>query len=70
VAIAVDRIAGQREIVVRPTTDPMLKVDGVAGATDLGDGRVVLILNMIALARAGRGGAPETGGAVQQARSA
>ncbi|HZA36092.1 MAG TPA: chemotaxis protein CheW, partial [Vicinamibacterales bacterium] len=71
VAIAVDRIAGQREIVVRPTTDPMLKVDGVAGATDLGDGRVVLILNMSALARAGRGGAgPATGGAVQQARSA
>jgi two-component system chemotaxis sensor kinase CheA len=71
VAIAVDRIAGQREIVVRPTTDPMLKVDGVAGATDLGDGRVVLILNMTALARAGGSGAgPATGGAVQQARSA
>jgi chemotaxis protein histidine kinase CheA len=49
----------------------MLKVDGVAGATDLGDGRVVLILNMTALAHAGRGGAgPATGGAVQQARSA
>ena len=49
--LAVDRIAGQREIVVRATTDPLVKVDGIAGATDLGDGRVVLILDPAALAR-------------------
>jgi two-component system chemotaxis sensor kinase CheA len=70
VAIAVDRITGQREIVVRPTSDPMIKVEGVAGATDLGDGRVVLILNLGALAQAARAGAPGPAGAVPQARSA
>ncbi len=32
-------------------TDEMIKVEGIAGATDLGDGRVVLILNMGVLAR-------------------
>jgi two-component system chemotaxis sensor kinase CheA len=51
VGIAVDRINGQREIVVRAISDAMIKVDGVSGATDLGDGRVVLILNLPALAR-------------------
>lgn len=51
VGLAVDRISGQREIVVRTMTDAMIKVEGVAGATDLGDGRVVLILNLAALAR-------------------
>jgi len=43
--IAVDRILGQREIVVRATSDPLLQVRGIAGATELGDGRVVLILD-------------------------
>ena len=36
---------GQREIVVRAIADPLVRVDGIAGATDLGDGRVVLILD-------------------------
>jgi two-component system chemotaxis sensor kinase CheA len=43
--IAVDRILGQREIVVRAIPDPLLQVRGIAGATELGDGRVVLILD-------------------------
>jgi two-component system chemotaxis sensor kinase CheA len=47
----VDRIVGQREIVVRPILHPLVRVDGVSGATDLGDGRVVLILDPAALAR-------------------
>lgn len=51
IGLVVDRIVGQREIVVRPTVDPLIRVDGVAGATDLGDGRVVLILDAAALAR-------------------
>ena len=49
--IAVDRIVGQREIVVRTIADPLVRVTGIAGATDLGDGRVVLILDPAALAR-------------------
>lgn len=46
-AVAVDRIQTQREVVVRPMTDPLVKVDGVTGATDLGDGQVVLILDLL-----------------------
>jgi two-component system chemotaxis sensor kinase CheA len=49
--IAVDRIVGQREIVVRTISDPLVRVDGIAGATDLGDGHVVLILDPAVLAR-------------------
>ena len=53
VGLAVDRIVGQREVVVRPITDPLVRVEGITGATDLGDGRVVLILDALRLARSG-----------------
>jgi two-component system chemotaxis sensor kinase CheA len=43
--LAVDKIVGQREIVVRTLADALVKVEGVVGATDLGDGRAVLILD-------------------------
>jgi two-component system chemotaxis sensor kinase CheA len=49
--IAVDRILGQREIVVRAINDPLIQVPGIAGATELGDGRVVLILDVAALVK-------------------
>ena len=51
VAILVDRIVGHREIVVRSTSDPLIRVDAISGATDLGDGRAVLILDAAAIAR-------------------
>jgi two-component system, chemotaxis family, sensor kinase CheA len=51
IGIAVDRIVGQREIVVRAIADALVRVDGISGATDLGDGHVVLILDPAALAR-------------------
>ncbi|GAB4183204.1 MAG: chemotaxis protein CheA [Coleofasciculaceae cyanobacterium] len=54
VGLLVDRIIGQREIVVRPLTDPLVQVVGIAGATELGDGRVVLILDTAALLQVGR----------------
>lgn len=47
--IAVDRIIGQHEIVVRGINDPLVQVAGIAGATELGDERVVLILDVAAL---------------------
>ena len=53
-ALAVDRITGQREIVVRTITDPLLRVPGVVGATELGDGRPVLILDPYSIIRAAR----------------
>jgi two-component system, chemotaxis family, sensor kinase CheA len=54
IGLIVDRIAGQREVVVKTITDPLIRVDGVSGATELGDGRVVLILDVAALSRARR----------------
>jgi two-component system chemotaxis sensor kinase CheA len=54
VGLLADRILGQREIVVRAIADPLIRVPGVSGATDLGDGRAVLILDAAALARTAR----------------
>jgi len=54
--IVVDRVLGQREIVVRAISDPLIRVAGISGATDLGDGRVVLILDLASLLAAGRRG--------------
>ena len=54
IGLAVDRVLGLREIVVRPLTDPLVRVPGITGATELGDGRAVLILDPLPLARAAR----------------
>lgn len=43
--LVVDRVQGQREVVVRPLQDPLVRVPGISGATELGDGRPVLILD-------------------------
>jgi two-component system chemotaxis sensor kinase CheA len=51
VGIMVDRLVGKREIVVRPISDPLAQAVGVAAATELGDGQVVLILDAAALIR-------------------
>jgi two-component system, chemotaxis family, sensor kinase CheA len=48
-AFAVDRLLGQQEVVVRPLEDPLVRVPGVSGATDLGDGRPTLVLDLAAL---------------------
>lgn len=49
VAFAVDRMLGQQEVVVRPIDDPLVKVAGVAGSTDLGDGKPTLVLDLVGL---------------------
>lgn len=49
-AFGVDRMLGQQEVVVRPLLDPLVQVAGVTGATDLGDGRPTLVLDLVALA--------------------
>ncbi|ODU23506.1 MAG: hypothetical protein ABS95_03550, partial [Verrucomicrobia bacterium SCN 57-15] len=43
--LLVDRIHGQKEVVVQALRDPLVQVPGVAGATELGNGRPVLILD-------------------------
>jgi len=52
--LVVDRVAGHREIVVKTIADPLIHVSGVSGATELGDGRLVLILDVAALSRSVR----------------
>lgn len=49
IAIAVDGLAGAREIVVKPLGPQLSEIKGLAGATILGDGRVVLILDIAGL---------------------
>ena len=49
VAFAIDRILGRQETVIRPLADPLVAVVGVSGSTDLGDGRVTLVLDLLAL---------------------
>ena len=46
---AVDRMLGQQEVVVRPIEDALVRVHGVSGTTDLGDGRPTLVLDLAAL---------------------
>lgn len=45
-AIAVERLVGQQEIVVKPLPSPLSKPRGVVGCTILGDGRVATILDV------------------------
>jgi len=48
VAVQVDALAGSREIVVKNLGAQFSAVQGISGATILGDGRVVLILDLFA----------------------
>jgi two-component system chemotaxis sensor kinase CheA len=57
VAILVDALHGQQQVVIKSLAGSVGSVDGVGGATILGDGRVALILDvpgLVALGRAGR----------------
>jgi two-component system, chemotaxis family, sensor kinase CheA len=58
VGVVVDRILGQRQIVVRSIRDPLIHVPGVIGATELGDGRPLLILDAAGLAKKNGAGRP------------
>ena len=65
VAVLVDDMHGKSEIVVKNVGPQLARVVGIAGATVLGDGRIVLILNPVALAsrQPGLQGRVETGAA-------
>jgi two-component system, chemotaxis family, sensor kinase CheA len=47
--VLVDAIEGEEELVIKALDDHSITTDLVSGASILGDGRVVLILNMLAL---------------------
>src|SRR5690606_12413212 len=50
-AVAVDEIVGNREIVVKPVGPQVASLPGIFGATIMGDGSVVVILDVVPLAR-------------------
>jgi two-component system chemotaxis sensor kinase CheA len=49
IGLLVEKVLGQREVVVRAFRDPLIQVAGISGATELGDGKPVLILDGLAL---------------------
>ena len=51
VAVQVDRLLGSREVVVKPLGPQFSQVTGLSGATVLGDGSVVVILDLAAMVR-------------------
>ena len=50
-ALATDELVGSREIVVKPVGPQIASIRGISGATILGDGRIVIILDMGTLVR-------------------
>ncbi|BBG30406.1 chemotaxis protein CheA [Zymobacter palmae] len=51
--LLVDQLLGQRQVVVKNLETHYRRVEGVSAATILGDGRVALILDLVALSRLG-----------------
>jgi two-component system chemotaxis sensor kinase CheA len=49
IAFGMNRVIGQQEAVVRPLIDPLVQAPGIAGATDLGDGKPTVVLDLVAL---------------------
>jgi two-component system, chemotaxis family, sensor kinase CheA len=61
IAFGVDRMLGQQEVVIRPLHDALVRTAGVVGATDLGDGKPTLVLDLLTLGAASalhKAGAP------------
>ncbi|HEX9206728.1 MAG TPA: Hpt domain-containing protein [Steroidobacteraceae bacterium] len=50
-ALVADELLGSREIVVKPVGPQIASIRGISGATILGDGRIVIILDMGTLVR-------------------
>jgi len=48
-ALQVDRLGGTQELVIKPLGPQLAEIDALAGASILGDGRVILILNTAGL---------------------
>lgn len=61
VAVMVDEILGQQQVVIKSMEQNFRKVEGVAGATILGDGTVGFIVDVRGLLEIARNGAPVAG---------
>ncbi len=57
-ALVIEELIGSREIVVKPVGPQISSIRGISGATILGDGRIVVILDIGALVRAEWRGRP------------
>jgi chemosensory pili system protein ChpA (sensor histidine kinase/response regulator) len=66
VALQVDRVIGSREVVVKTLGAQFNEVGGISGATVLGDGSVVIILDVMALVRGYSAVQPGTPAAVEE----
>jgi len=58
VAVMVDELLGQQQVVIKSLEKNFKKVEGLSGATILGDGTVALILDVRGLIELARHGAP------------
>ena len=52
--LLVDRLEGQQDAVIKPIQGPVGSVRGIAGATELGSGAAVLVLDAAAFVEDGR----------------
>ncbi len=50
IALHVDEIIGNQEVVIKPIGPQLARVPGITGATVMGDGKIILIVNPIQLA--------------------
>ncbi|MEN3274468.1 MAG: hypothetical protein V7631_258 [Massilia sp.] len=66
IALQVDEVLGNREVVIKNLGPQLARVPGIAGATVLGTGDIVLILNPLALGR-NAGNVASTGGVASAA---
>ncbi|MCK9284894.1 MAG: Hpt domain-containing protein [Rhodocyclaceae bacterium] len=66
-ALEVDAMLGNQEVVMKPVGPQLARVPGIAGATVLGDGEIVLILNPAALAESAETAAPSPAAAATAA---
>ena len=53
-AVLVDELTGQQQVVIKTLEQNYRKVEGISGATILGDGQVALILDVPGLAKLAR----------------
>jgi chemosensory pili system protein ChpA (sensor histidine kinase/response regulator) len=63
-AVQVDDVVGNREVVIKNIGPQLARMVGIAGATVLGSGEIVLILNPVALALHGAGRSHAAGAAM------
>ena len=57
-ALQVDELVGQQQVVIKSLEQNFRRIDGITGATIMGDGSVALILDIDALPRLAGQGAP------------